>query len=113
MGSVSLESKRQAIGRLMGLPLHVTIAQDEVDAAQLPFIAQLAESGVVTRTWASLNPEDKQHAYGLHNDARRMFQALSSELGALRTLALGTYLDVLIDHGVVVKEGAVWRWIWQ
>jgi protein-disulfide isomerase-like protein with CxxC motif len=113
MGSVSLESKRQAIGRLMGLPLHATIAQDEVDAAQLPFIAQLAESGVVTRTWASLNPEDKQHAYSLHVDSRRLFQQLGREGGALRTLALSAHLDVLIDHGVAVKEGAVWRWIWQ
>jgi len=113
MTSVSIHHKQSAIERLMALPLHVTIAQDNMPAGELPFVAQLAESGVVTRTWASLNPEDKQHAYGLHNDARRMFQALASEHGALRTLALGTYLDVLIDHGVAVKEGAVWRWIWQ
>lgn len=113
MGSVSLESKRQAIGRLLALPLHVTMAQGEVDDAQLPFIAQLAESSVVTRTWASLNPDDKQHAYRLHVDSRRLFQQLGRSEGVLRTLALSAQLDVLIDHGVVVKEGAVWRWIWQ
>ena len=113
MGSVSLESKRHAIGQLMMLPLHVTIAEDDVFADELPFVSQLAESGVVTRTWASLNPEDKQHAYSLHMDSRRLFQQLARDEGALRTLALSAQLDVLIDHGVVVKEGAVWRWIWQ
>lgn len=113
MGSVSLNHKQFAINRLLNFPLHYSIVQEEVPEEELPFVAQLAESGVVTRSWASLNPEDKQYAYSLHLDSRRLFQQLGSEQGALRTLALSARLDVLIDHGVVVKEGAAWRWIWQ